>query len=167
VEVGAFDGITYSNVWGLINAGWPAILVEAMPENVIRCLAEHKNRPWVIVEPVACGEDDGTRQMFFEREGSRIARGGEPDVTVPMMKLNTILKKHDWAPDLDMLVIDVEGAEQYVLRGFDLEHYRPKLAIVETHGWQRDVIHQWFEKLYRVYSEDNLNTLFVRKDWCP
>lgn len=167
MEVGAFNGIDYSNSWGLIKSGWPAILIEPMPENVIRCLAEHKNRPWVIVEPVACGEDEGVRQMFFEREGSRLAREGEPITSVPMMTLNAILKKHDWQPYFDMLVIDVEGAEQYVLKGFDLEFYRPKLCIVETHSHQRQAIRDWFEKLYRIYSEDDLNTLFVRKDWCP
>lgn len=167
VEVGAFDAITYSNSWGLMKAGWEAILIEPMPENIIRCLAEHKNRPWVIVEPVACGEDEGVRQMFFEREGSRLAREGELITSVPMMTLNAILKKHDWQPDFDMLVIDVEGAEQYVLKGFDLEFYRPKLCIIETKDFQRAIIHERFDPLYRIYSEDGLNTLFVRKDWCP
>lgn len=106
-------------------------------------------------------------RCFFEREGSRLAQDGEPRITVPMMTLNAILKKHDWQPDFDMLVIDVEGAEQYVLRGFDLDYYRPKLCIIETHSFQRKAIHEWFAKDYRVYSEDNLNTLFVRKDWSP
>ena len=167
VEVGSFDGATYSNCWGLIKASWPAILIEPMLENVTRCLAEHKNRPWVIVEPVACGEADGNMQMHFEREGSRLAKEGEDRITVPMTTLNAILRKHDWQPDFDMLVIDVENYEQEVLKGFDLEFYRPKLCIVETHGWHREVIHQRFDKLYRVFFEDGLNTLFVRRDWCP
>ena len=165
VEVGSFDGRTYSNIWGLIKAGWPAILIEPMLENVIRCLAEHKNRPWVIVEPVACGDSEGNLQLFFEREGSRIAKAGEPQTSVPMTTLNAILKRHDWQPDFDMLVIDVEEFEQPVLRGFDLEDYRPKLVIIETYGWQRETIHQWFEKLYTIFYEDGLNTIFARRDW--
>jgi hypothetical protein len=128
-------------------------------------LAEHKNRPWVIVEPVACGDSEGNLQLFFEREGSRIAKAGEPQTSVPMTTLNAILKRHDWQPDFDMLVIDVEEFEQPVLRGFDLEYYRPKLVIIETYGWQRETIHQWFEKLYTIFYEDGLNTIFARRDW--
>jgi FkbM family methyltransferase len=165
VEVGAFDGRTYSNTWGLIKDKWPAILIEPMLENVIRCLAEHKNRSWVIVEPVACGDSDGNLQLFFEREGSRLAKEGEPQTSVPMTTLNAVLRRHDWQPDFDMLVIDVEEFEQPVLRGFDLEFYRPKLCIIETYGWQREVIHQWFDKLYTIFYEDGLNTIFARRDW--
>jgi len=165
VEVGAYNGYTYSNIWGLTKAGWPTLLIEPMLENVIRCLAEHKNRPWVIVEPVACGEEDGNLQMFFEREGSRLAKAGEPQISVPMTTLNAVLKRHDWQPDFDVLVVDVEGGEQPVLQGFDLEHYRPKLCIIEAYGWQRDWIVNWFDKLYTVYYSDGLNVIFARRDW--
>ena len=165
MEVGAFDGVRYSNTWGLIKDKWPAILIEPMLENVIRCLAEHKNRPWVIVEPVACGDSEGNLQMFFEREGSRLAKEGETQISVPMTTLNAVLKRHDWQPDFDMLVVDVEGFEQSVLQGFDLEYYRPKLCIVESYGWQREFIHNWFDKLYTIFYEDGLNTIFARRDW--
>lgn len=167
VEVGAFDGITYSNHYGLLSAGWPAILIEPMPENFSKCAEEHKHKPWVVCENVAVGEKEGTLDMFFEREGSRIAKPDEQKVSIPVKTLDSILKKHKWKPDFDLLVIDTEDYEQPVLKGFDLEYYRPKLCIIETHGWQRHWIHNWFSKLYRIYSEDGLNTLFVRKDWCP
>lgn len=164
VEVGSFDGITYSNVWGLAKAGWPGIMIEPMQENAGKCREEHKDRPWIIVEPVGCGEKEETVQMFFEREGSRIAKPGEFSYPVKIKTLDSILYKHNWQPGFEMLVIDTEDYEQPVLKGFDLAFWRPYLCIVETHGWQREWIHAWFDDLYVVYYSDGLNTLFARRD---
>ena len=32
VEVGAFDGMTYSNTWHLANRGWYGVYIEAHPD---------------------------------------------------------------------------------------------------------------------------------------
>jgi FkbM family methyltransferase len=167
VEVGAFDGITYSNVWGLARDGWSGIMIEPMPENLEKLYEEHKDSPQIIVVPVACSDKEGVLPMFFEREGSREAKPNELCHQIKTMRLDDILNEVGWKPDFDLLVIDVEDHEQPVLRGFDLAYWRPKLAIIETHGHQRGIIHGIFESLYRIYSEDGLNTLFVRRDWCP
>lgn len=167
VEVGAFDGITYSNVWGLAKAGWSGVMIEPMPENLEKLYAEHKDRPNIIVVPVACSDKEGVLPMFFEREGSREAKALELYHQIKTLPLDSILTDIKWHTDFDLLVIDTEDYEQPVLNGFKLGYWKPKLAIIETHGWQREWIHERFAPLYRVYSEDGLNTLFVRKDWCP
>lgn len=167
VEVGAFDGITYSNSWGLAWAGWHGIMVEPMPENIKRCVQEHQDKPWVIIEPVAAGAHDGTLSMFFEREGSRVSKDGEATIEVPVMTLNSILESHHWTPDFDLLSSDTEDHELEVMAGFDLNYWKPKLCIIETHGPIRAAVHKIFDDKYRTFFEDGLNTLFVRKDWCP
>lgn len=169
VEVGAFDGKTYSNVFQFVKAGWRGIMIEPMIDNLIllrQNLAEVPGAAFNVgVEPVACSDKDGLLPMFFEREGSREAKPGELTYPVVTMRLDDILKKHGVEPDFDMLVIDVEDHEQPVLAGFSLDYYRPKLCVIETHGFQREIIHKIFAPLYRIYSEDGLNTLFVRRDW--
>lgn len=166
VEVGAFDGKTYSNIWQFAESQWPGIMIEPMPANLELLRKEHKDRPWVIVEPVACDDHEGLLPMFFEREGSREAKAGELTFQIPCMRLDDILTKHNWEPDWDILVIDVETHEQPVLRGFDLAKWRPKVAIVEAYDWQREWIIKRFEG-YRVYYADGLNVIFTRTDWAP
>lgn len=167
VEVGAFDGKTYSNVWQFVKAGWLGVMIEPMYENVTKLrdnlLAIPGHR--VSVVPMACSNTSGFLPMFFEREGSREAKSGELTHAIRTERLDDILDSVQWQPDFDLLVIDVEDHEQPVLAGFHLALWHPKLCIVETHGHQREIIKTIFEPLYRVYSEDGLNTLFVRKDW--
>lgn len=168
VEVGSFDGKTYSNVWQFVKAGWQGIMIEPMADNVtllrenLATIHDHRVT-WV---PLACSDKPGMVQMFFEREGSREAKPGELTHQIQAERLDDILARHYWKTNCDMLVIDTEDYEQPVLRGFDLAFWRPKLCIVETHGHQREIIHGIFDPLYRIFYEDGLNTMFVRRDWC-
>jgi FkbM family methyltransferase len=53
-------------------------------------------------------------------------------INVKALKLNTILEKHH--PEInhiDILLIDTEGWELEVLKGFDLEKFNPKLVLLE------------------------------------
>lgn len=167
VEVGAFDGKVYSNVWGLARAGWAGIMIEPMEENFLKCIEEHKDHPWIKVEPVACGEKEGMIRMFFEREGSRLAQTAEEMAgqrPIPVMTLDSILEKHGWQPDFELLVVDVEDYEREVLNGFTLAKWRPKLAIIETHAIIRPFAHVYFDQAYCTIYEDGLNTIFLRRD---
>lgn len=168
VEVGSFDGPTYSNVWQFVKAGWTGIMIEPMPDNLTKLrdnLASVPNHN-VTVVPMAATDKPGLIPMFFEREGSREAKPGELTHQIQAMRLDDILEHLRWEPDFDILVIDVETHEQPVLRGFDLAKWGPKVAIVEAYDWQRDWILKRFDG-YHLYYADGLNVILVRKDWCP
>jgi hypothetical protein len=49
LDVGAFDGRTFSNTLALIERGWRALLVEASPFAFIKLMEEHKGRPGQVV----------------------------------------------------------------------------------------------------------------------
>lgn len=168
VEVGSFDGPTYSNVWGFIKAGWKGIMIEPMPGNLGLLAGNLSNIPSnrVVVEPMAASDKPGLIPMFFEREGSREAKPGELTHQIQAMRLDDILERNRWEPDFDILVIDVETHEQPVLRGFDLAKWQPKVAIVEAYHWQREWIINYFNG-YRVHYADGLNVIFAREDWSP
>lgn len=165
VEVGAFDGKTYSNVWSFIEASWAGIMIEPMPENFALMKENLKDKPWIIMKNVACGEKWGAVKMFFEREGSREAKPDQVHHVIRTVTLDSILHKHRWTPNFDILVIDTEDMEKEVLAGFTLSYWKPLLAIIETHAPLRPIVHDIFDKDYSTYSEDGLNTLFTRRDW--
>jgi hypothetical protein len=47
--------------------------------------------------------------------------------------LDEILAASNFAPQFDLLSIDVEFHDQEVLRSIDLDHYQPTLIVVEAH----------------------------------
>lgn len=167
VEVGAFDGMIYSNVWGLAMAGWKGIAIEPMPENYEKLFQTYSRFPNVSIEPIACSEPGiESLLMFSEREGSRLKEVENPrslpEMTVPAQTLDAILKRREWLPEFELLVIDTEGHEENVLKGFSIETWKPKLVIIEM-CWKREVLYQIFKQQYEILSEDGLNTLFVHK----
>lgn len=164
VEVGAFDGIIYSNVWGLAMMGWKGIAIEPMEENLVKLKQTYDYYPNVLIEPVACSSrKHESLVMFSEREGSRLQEETNPRelpvVKVPAVTLDSILIKNNWETKFELLSIDTEGHDEYVLSGFSLQDWKPKMVIVETRGVRPKV---FAENRYDVQYEDGLNTIFVR-----
>ena len=97
---------------------------------------------------------------------------------VKVEMLDHVLDRHGWPKNFDLLVIDVEGAEEDVLRGFSLWLWRPKMVIVELHekspatiyreanGRSRkvDFANGYFRNKYRKVYADDVNTVFVRRE---
>src|SRR6185436_6877972 len=70
VEVGAFDGMTYSNTWGM---DWSGIYIEAHPDFAKQCKI---NNPDAIVVHSACGDHNGTIDLtvFGEVSTAKLSR---------------------------------------------------------------------------------------------
>jgi hypothetical protein len=76
------------------------------------------------------------------------------------------------APDFELLVVDVEGAEPDVFAGFDLTAWRPQALIVELHEGnpdftatadasgklRADILGSGYREIY----VDIVNTIFAR-----
>ena len=179
VEVGAFDGMTYSNTWGLANAGWKGLYIEAHPDFARQCIHIHADHPLIDTVAAACGDHEGEIDLTVYGEVSTtvLSRWNKdwgmdentPKIRVPLYKLDTILEAHNIV-NIDLLVIDVEEAEHLVLKGFDLWKYRPKMIIIELHegqgtrmdqkGWQEPWVSEYLKGYRKIYF-DNVNTIYV------
>jgi len=67
---------------------------------------------------------------------------------------------------LDFATIDVEGAELEVLRGFDLQKWKPRVLVMEdiSGGHDRRVRRYLAGKAYRCFHNDGLNDWYAAKD---
>lgn len=145
VEVGALDGTRFSNTYSFECEGWTGICVEAHPDyiNLLR-----NNRPNSICVWAAAGDHDGEITFYANSRGSlstlvpsledyfrqnygRYFTGFKP-VQVPIKTLNTIFAEANAPTAIDIVSIDVEGAEMLVLQGFDLTRYRPRVFVIEA-----------------------------------
>ncbi|HYE01637.1 MAG TPA: FkbM family methyltransferase [Phycisphaerales bacterium] len=184
VEVGAFDGYTLSVTYPFEAMGWTGVLVEALPERAEACRAR---RPRSMVVHAALGPRgsqgrasftvvgaDETDEMLsflstsavharnLERRGDR-----RQTVTVPLTTMDRVLDDAGVAPGtIDFVVIDVEGGELGLLRGFDLERFRPRVLCIEDLARGRDgsVRAHVEARGYEHAGVTGRNDLYVRAD---
>lgn len=177
VEIGANHPIDDSMTWIFANAGWRGLLVEPVP-SFAQLLRDHRPRD-VVVEAAVVAEDgpitlnlvEGTGLSTVDTQiGKQYNDAGMAvhPVTVQGRRLDGLLTEHgfDTAP-IHLLVVDVEGAEEQVLRSVDLVHWRPWVLVIEATepNTSRPCHDQWEELVvgrgYRFCLFDGISRYYV------
>lgn len=189
VEVGAFDGVTYSNSRGLLLRGWGGILVEPSPGPFQKCKALYADSLNVTVLQMAVSDEAGSltlnlagplstisHEQFIEYESQDWSSPSIEDlrIEVQTQTLDNILRQHGFKRNFELLIIDVEGFEENVLRGFTLDQWKPKMIIIEladfhptlvasklSHIRCREIIQS---KGYQIIYRDSINTIYIDGD---
>ena len=172
IEAGANDGLKASNTYLYeIEKGWKGLLVEPNFSQYVEC---KKNRLNSIVENYALVGDqynkDFIRGSFDSGPLSLTARVIDFNqeiitrnylkeiflhfrqrnlVKVKAITLNNLLKKHQ-ITEIDLLYLDAEEYELPILKGINLEKYRPKYIVVEIFTLTRKTF-----DLIKEYMDEN------------
>jgi hypothetical protein len=111
-EVGAADGIFFSNTRHLIEQGWSSVQIEADPERYAKLslLYDQNENVRTVHAKVGMGADE--------------------------VNLDTILFDAGAPTDLDLLVIDVDGQDYYLWNS--LLRYRPRVVVCEFNNTASD-----------------------------
>lgn len=158
IELGANDGLFQSNTaFFEKNMGWTGILIEPSIKGFEQCII---NRPKSICLNYACVSDDYDKEFifgdFFDNHpmgsvsGNRLKR-------VDLMKvkattLEKILDDHN-VSNIDFLSLDTEGYELNILKGMNLDKYRPKYMLIEVYPDEYNDLLDFLEsKLYVLHS---------------
>lgn len=129
--------------------GWHGILIEPLPKAAAACKKNRPgsticeaalvsdNYPTTTIEIYDCNAMSVTKTSSFNikewiNEGEIAQNIKSTQITVSAQTLNQILSTQK-IPKIDLLVIDVEGSEEEVLKGFDIEKYKPKYILCEIH----------------------------------
>jgi FkbM family methyltransferase len=133
------------------------------------------NRPNSIVIQAALGPDQSQGEVEFtcadmlsflqpnekhlkrcEREKCDLRK-----VKVPFRSLNSLLEGQ--SETVDFFSLDVEGMEIEVLRGFDLERFKPKLMTIEHQGDARDAMVAKYlaQRGYEAVAKKGCNVFYV------
>lgn len=183
IEAGANDGYSQSNTYYLEKKmGWRGILIEAIPELYQKCLRERKRS--VVYNFALVGNEyhKSTLNMHYAnlmsaaqdalkteealrlhiRKGLEIQGIKESyTIDVPARTLGSILDEKLNLPTIDLFSLDVEGFELEVLKGLNIEKYRPRYILVEARFFKEvdDCLNVLYEMVDRFSEHDYLYKL--------
>lgn len=145
-EAGAHDGYTQSNTYWLeCHRGWSGVLVEAIPELAAKCRARRPRSQvfnCALVADAQPGDTvtveygdlmsvvSGTQEAAHAAQGAATAGGNVYETTVPARTLTSVFEEAK-VDRIDLAVLDIEGLELDVLRGLDLDRFRPEALLIE------------------------------------
>jgi FkbM family methyltransferase len=184
LDIGANDGITFSNSYDIISRGATGYLVEASKETFDKLSKVHDNS----IGKAHCFNyaiTDKNGLMVFYESGTLLSKGDKSlvstlkakemdrwssaniqfkETAVEAIDFKTFREKAK-APCFDIITIDIEGYEWEVLSQIDLEEVRCKMLIIEFNGVQekKDTFMQYASLFgMKLHSENPENLIFVK-----
>jgi FkbM family methyltransferase len=179
IDVGANDPELHSVTKAFYDAGWHGINIEPMPSYAQPFVEQ---RPRDINLNCAAGAASG-EIVLYEVPSMNGWASTDPEVAaahraegyevvenrVPLRTLSDICAEHVKG-EIHFLKIDVEGFEGEVLKGMDLQRWRPWVLVIEaTLPGSRETNHEQWEGLvtphgYRFVWFDGLNRYYVAQE---
>jgi FkbM family methyltransferase len=192
IDIGAHDGIRFSNSYAFSILGWKGICVEAHPDYYNICCLNRSNNNTKTYN-IACSNKDSDEITFYANyRGSlstlntnlnevykRDYRGYYIDknytgkvnnfingpITIKSKTMNTLIEEHiDFLNNgnIDFITIDVDGSEEFVLNGFDILKYKPRVIVFEVSVVRKVVENYMKDKNYFKLYDNNLNAIYCR-----
>lgn len=137
IEIGAFDGVTYSNSYLLEKSfNWTGILVECVPRNFREI---KKSRDCVAIFGAVSDQDIPIIRVFESPApnlSSTVKKESDTkwrvtSHSVPNYSLKAILEMGLAMGEIGFLSVDIEGAEHMVFKDIDLSRYAIKAICIE------------------------------------
>jgi len=146
VDIGAHHPFMISNTWFFYQLGWTGITVEPTPGAKEEF---ERHRPNDTHLQIAIADYDGEATFFsygravdntLDPSRKRASEDAQ-EITVPTMRLDTLLRTHGPADGkIDLLTVDVEGLDLAVLQSNDWTAFRPEVVVAELHANRIDEV---------------------------
>lgn len=182
IDVGAYEGINISNSYHFEKNGWKTLCIEANPllipelkkvrENVYNYAVYDENKDEINFNAVkgiwgGGSQMAGVSAIELDPDYMKTFAGGIINirqVKVKQIKLTDLLMTE--IPEIssvDIISIDVEGGELKVLKGFDIEKYKPKIILVENFFKRSDISEYLANKNYVLDKQLDYNQIYIQK----
>lgn len=157
VDLGCYDGVTYSNTAALAERGWSGICIDAAPDAAERCADRYADRADIEVILAAFTLDDADTttiswtagQMYTSFTASQRDDVQVVDIEVPRLNLASLAVRIAELPPPLFCSIDLEGVSLEALAWL-LEYAHPECVCVEANNpgdreLVREFLHGWVE----------------------
>ena len=185
IDIGAADGIRYSNTFNLIEAGWSGILVEPCKHFLSTLHKNNSDNPNVHVFAGGISNFDGTTKFYVWKEGgdSQIStiieqqyeeikndewwkKEGQftDEYDVDILKPTTFLNKFKVPKQIEFVDIDAEGSEMDILESWPWNDYNVQLFCIEFSMGKDFIINYMKQKNYVPIAQTGGNLLFCKPE---
>lgn len=146
VEIGAFDGESWSNTSFLADQGWRGVYVEPVPKYFRRMRLRHALNQ-VSGENVGIADKSGVAEIsmmgplstmseatathYRSLDWAQIFQRKARAIQIKTDTISAVLTRNNVPPDFDLMVIDVEGGEEPIVRALLATAWRPRVLIIE------------------------------------
>jgi len=183
LDIGAHDGITYSNTCFFEkNRNWKGICIEPLP-NVFQKLKENRN---CLLINGGLGEENkiekflkiegysemlsGLSKNYNEEHLKRIEKelkehgGNKTEIEIQCYNINTLLKETN-INSIDYCSIDVEGSEFEIIKTFDFNNIDVKVFSIENNYNDSKIRNFLKEKGYELFTILGADDIFIHKEF--
>ncbi len=189
VEVGAYDGESFSNTSFLADQGWRGVYIEPIPEFFRRMKLRHlfnnvKGEKVAIAAEAGAGEmlrmdalstmSIATSEHYKDVSWAQTTVRDATTITIETEPLEIVLSRNAVPRDFELMVVDVEGGEETIINSLVASPWRPRVLIVELVDVHPDfasnaelassaarVRASLIAAGYREYYVDAINTIFA------
>jgi FkbM family methyltransferase len=175
VDVGANDPTHESVTKYFYDRGWSGINIEPIPK-MHKKLVEQ--RPRDINLAIGASKAPGKVTLHYYPHGDGLSTmsedmasdyetkpteftKNEEKITVNILPLKTILRRHVKSGPIHFMKVDVEGFEYEVLSGNDWEKYRPEVICIEANHVDTDWRPLLAKQKYSLVFSDGLNEYYA------
>jgi FkbM family methyltransferase len=178
LDIGANDGITFSNSFALFDIGAKGVCVEPSPTAFTKLCRLHAKREGVYCYEKAVGSRNGKVTLYDsgthlgagdtslvstikESELSRWTNEKFTPVEVDCVTFETLLSLCP-IKQFDFITIDIEGLEKEVLPQLDLNKLGCKLLCIEWNGKDFDFFNDYITKFgHKLIHQNNENLIYA------
>ena len=175
IDVGCYHPIHRNNTFLLYKNGWSGINIDIHQFSIDLF---NYLRPDDVNLNCAVSNTNGVTEMFYQKALSQIStidkqqakiafQGNIKSSKIESFTLDVILEKLKFNDKkIDLLDVDVEGADLQVLKGLNFSKRKPKLICVEIHqkNFKKHKIYRFLiKKKYKLIWHVSFSFLFKRK----
>lgn len=146
VEVGGFDGDSFSNTSFLADQGWTGVYIEPVPKFYRLLRARHVFNK---VHGENCGIASGhgtavismmgalstmneaTAEAYQTISWAQAEARAKTELTIETRPISDVLAKNEVPTDFELMVVDVEGGEEPIIVDLLQTCWRPRVLIIE------------------------------------
>ena len=170
IDIGANDGVLFSNTYKFAKNGAQGLCVEPSPSAYKKLQLNHLFNKRVSCINSAISNANGKvllQEDGYESTLSRIVtKSTQTSIEIPCYTMLNILSKFPNFRKVDIISIDVEGHEYEVLEGMPITDFFTKLIIIESDKSQIEELKKLnFFKQYNPVISNGINTFFINNSY--
>jgi len=166
IDIGANDGVLFSNTYKFAKNGAQGLCIEPSPSAYKKLLLNHLFNKRVSCINSAISNANG--KVLLQEDGYEstlskiVSEQKDGSFNIPCITFDQLLKRYPNFINVDLVSIDVEGHEIEVLQGLTDQNFNSKMIIIESDKLEIDELNN-IKCLdnYNPVISNGINTFFI------